>query len=209
MIKAVLFDYGGVVKVEHPLTMDLTKICDKSDKEIEITREERMHKYGIPAEKGFITDEDYWKGVFQIFGGEPPQSPKESVELAQKFYRDSYIFVPEVINLAKELRGQGIITAILSNIFKFSADVTREKNGYDEFSPVILSYEVGMVKPEPEIYQLAIEKLNVKSEEIIFIDDKERNLIPARKLGMKTVLAKKPEQIVKDVLALIEVDTAL
>ena len=60
-----------------------------------------------------------------------------------------------------------------------------------------------MMKPEPEIYSLAVNKLEIKPEECIFVDDKEENLVPANKMGMKTVLAKNPKQIIKEVLDII------
>jgi putative hydrolase of the HAD superfamily len=67
-----------------------------------------------------------------------------------------------------------------------------------------LSCEVGFVKPQKEFYELAVKDLVVLPGECIFIDDDENNLLPAEKLGMKTVLAKKPEQIVEDVWGIIK-----
>jgi len=200
MIKVVLFDYGGVVKVEHPLRMDLAKISSITEEEAEQTKEKRK-VFGDQASKGLITDEQFWEG-FQKILGKP--IPDNCVELATESYRNNFKFIPEVIRLVENLKKQEIKTSILSNIFKFEADVIREHNGYDGFDPVILSYEVGMQKPEIDIYKLAIEKLKVKPEEIIFIDDKERNLIPARELGIKTVLAENPEQIIENVWDIID-----
>jgi putative hydrolase of the HAD superfamily len=202
MIKAVLFDYGGVIKVGHPLRTSLPKICNISKEEVERTKEERHSLVGNDATKGLISDEQFWIGVQKILK-KPIPVPDKCIELAQESYRKSFEFIPEVVKLAEDLKKQEIKTAILSNIFKFEAEVIREKNGYDGFTPVILSYEVGMQKPEIDIYKLAVEKLKVKPEEIIFIDDQERNLISARELGIKTVLAGNPEQIIKDVYEII------
>lgn len=202
MIKAVLFDYGGVVKIGHPLSMDIMEICNISKEELKKVEDKRAQLV-IQAETGVISDEQFWEEFSKIISKPLPDSPKNCEKLAKKIYRETFVFVPEVIGLVKKLKTQGIRTAVLSNIYKFEAEVIREKYGYKEFDPVILSYEVGMRKPEINIYLLAIEKLKVKPEECIFIDDKEKNLLPAEELGMKTVLARSPEQIVKDVLFIV------
>ena len=183
----------------HPLAMDLAKICNTSEEEAAKTKERRK-LFSDQATKGFISDEQFWQD-FQKILGRP--IPNNCAELAQNVYRKTFKFFPEIIELVKELKKQGIKTAVLSNIFKFEAEVIREHNGYDGFDAVILSYEVGMMKPESDIYKLVIKRLNVKPEECIFVDDQEKNLLPAEELGIKTVLAQNSEQIVKDVFSII------
>jgi putative hydrolase of the HAD superfamily len=64
-----------------------------------------------------------------------------------------------------------------------------------------LSCDVGMVKPDKEIYELLVERLKengVVSEETVFIDDKEENLVPARELGIETILFEDSEQMIRD-----------
>ncbi|MCX6718332.1 MAG: HAD family phosphatase [Candidatus Staskawiczbacteria bacterium] len=199
MIKAVIFDYGGVMKDAHALSLDVAIICEISQEEFEKTREKRKEIVGM-TERGEINDEEYWERYSKIID---KSIRKDAVGIAQKLYRETFIFHKEMFDLAKSLREKGIKTAVLSNIFKFEADVIREKKGYDEFNPVILSYEVRMNKPNKDIYLFALEKLNLKSEECIFIDDKERYLVPAKELGIKTILFENPEQTEKDVFLII------
>ncbi|MCX6724430.1 MAG: HAD family phosphatase [Candidatus Staskawiczbacteria bacterium] len=200
MIKVVLFDYGGIIKVGHPLSMDLARICNVPEKELEQIKEKKS-EIAVLAEKGIITDEEFWKRLSEAIG---KPLPADCAKTAKDIYRKTFVFIQETVDLVKKLRAMGIRVVVLSNIFKFEADVIRENKGYDEFEDVILSYEVGMKKPEMDIYQLAVEKLKVKPEECIFIDDKEKNLLPAKELGMKTVLAKNPAQIREDVLHLLD-----
>ena len=56
------------------------------------------------------------------------------------------------------------------------------------FDPIVTSYGEGVAKPDPEIYQRLLQKLDVPAEQCLFIDDIERNLLPAQQLGMKTIL---------------------
>ncbi len=51
----------------------------------------------------------------------------------------------------------------------------------------IISYEVQYIKPEPEIYERLIQKYGIRPQEAVFLDDTAENLIPARKLGMRTI----------------------
>lgn len=200
MIKAVIFDYGGVMKESHPLSMDIAKIFGVSVEKAKMA-EIKIAEAGRMAARGVIEDDQLFEKISEILG---KPLPEKCVDIAQKLYRDSFVFFSEMENLVKELRSCGLKTAVLSNISKFEADVTRDKEGYDRFDVVVLSYEVGIRKPEPEIYALTAKKLNLSPEECIFTDDAEKNLMPAEKLGMKTVLFKNPKQAVKDVLVIIK-----
>lgn len=62
------------------------------------------------------------------------------------------------------------------------------------FDGGIFSYEVDIRKPNPKFYQLVLQKAGVKSEEVFFVDDKETALVPAREMGMITILFTSPEE---------------
>lgn len=62
----------------------------------------------------------------------------------------------------------------------------------------ILSYQDQLIKPQPEIYELLINRYHLNPEECVFLDDTERNLPPARALGMATILVENHEQAVRD-----------
>jgi len=199
MIKAVIFDYGGVIKVAHPFFKGLSEVWGISDEDFRQTKEKRR-PFSMQASKGLLDEKQYLQKVFEILG---KKAPDNCTEKFKQNYRETFEFFPDIAKLIKKLREENFKTAVLSNIFRFEADVIREKHGYDGFDSLILSCEVGMMKPEPEIYSLAVNKLEIKPEECIFVDDKEENLVPANKMGMKTVLAKNPKQIIKEVLDII------
>lgn len=67
------------------------------------------------------------------------------------------------------------------------------------FDSLILSFEVGLMKPHPQIYQLALEAAQVWPSEAVFIDDLEENIRPAELLGLKTILYR-PETDLEKVL---------
>ena len=95
----------------------------------------------------------------------------------------------------QELKQKGYRTLYLSN---FSDRAEKEYADKLDFRPFmdggILSYEEKVIKPMPEIYQLLIDRYQVVPEECVFLDDTERNLPPARALGIHTIHFKDLEQ---------------
>ena len=85
----------------------------------------------------------------------------------------------------------GIRTGLVSNSWG--------EEGYDRtrfaelFDAVVISGEIGIRKPAPEIYTLAAERLGREPERCVFVDDLAGNLKPAREIGMATVLHRDAE----------------
>jgi len=197
MIKAVIFDYGGVVKArDSHFTDDIAKIYG-------VSKEGLLRVFTEPLRqlnKGDISEENFWEKLSSGLNKKGPEDPEESFRQA---YKKFFQIFPDIIDLVKELKEKRVKTAVLSNTIKIHADVIKEYNGYEPFDVIILSCDVGIAKPEKEIYQLTLNKLQLKAEEAIFIDDREENLLPAKELGMKTILAKNSKQIIRDVHSLI------
>ncbi|XP_058434770.1 bifunctional epoxide hydrolase 2 isoform X3 [Marmota monax] len=98
-----------------------------------------------------------------------------------------------MLQAALDLRKKGFVTCILTNNW-LDDSATRdslaklmcELNPHFDF--LIESCQVGMVKPEPQIYKFVLDTLKAKPSEVVFLDDVGTNLKPARDLGMVTVL---------------------
>lgn len=89
----------------------------------------------------------------------------------------------------KELKKLNIKKAILSNFNSSLRNLIDELIGENIFDEIIISEDERCRKPSLEFYQLAIERLNVKPENILYIGDSLKlDIIPARKSGMKTLL---------------------
>jgi putative hydrolase of the HAD superfamily len=73
----------------------------------------------------------------------------------------------------------------------------------DAFDPLVISAEVGLVKPDPRIYRLALERLGVAPEEAVFIDDFEVNVAGARAVGMMAIRFCSADQVLEDLEALL------
>lgn len=197
MIKAVLFDYGGVLTeggTSGGMIRLVTDALGISVKEAK-PASELLRKLLI----GQVTTTQFLRQLQQAY----PNAQKPTRE--KMLGTDARVFVPSlpVYELAAQLRSKGIRTGILSNMFALAADKLRKEGLYDGFDPVVLSCDEHVAKPDPLFYDYAVQKLGIKPEEVLFVDDQERFRPPAELVGMHFVLAQSPEQIVADVKNLL------
>jgi putative hydrolase of the HAD superfamily len=116
-----------------------------------------------------------------------------------------YLDECEGINpLLKSLKKNYRIIA-LSNTNSIHKRVWRKKyeDSMDQFEIIFCSHEIHTRKPELQPYLIALDYLKLKPEEVIFLDDKEENIEPAKQLGIKTILVKSPSQMRDDLKKLI------
>ena len=93
-----------------------------------------------------------------------------------------------LVRVAERLRPQikiGLLTNSVRKELNFCISDDEMKQWFDD---VVISQEVNLAKPDREIYELACSRLGVAPTEVVFIDDRERNLSPARELGMQAIL---------------------
>ena len=95
-----------------------------------------------------------------------------------------------MVRAVQALTNRGVQTALVSNSWGPSDGYPWDR--LPRFSEVVVSSEVGIRKPDSAIYELAAAKLGRAPTECVFIDDVEINLVPARSLGMETILHTRP-----------------
>ena len=200
MIKAVLFDYGGVMTAGG-VGIELT---DRLGEALGVTAQQAYTLIG-PAwskySRGSISEAQLWEMV-EAAHGKPIQVSKRAI---WNTWEEHMQPLPEMLALIKKLHGAGYGVGLLSNVIPNTAADIREHGGYDAFDFLVLSCEAGYAKPDEEIYKLALEKFpGIRPEEVVFIDDQERFLIPAKELGMQTILARSPAQIQEDLEKLLK-----
>jgi epoxide hydrolase-like predicted phosphatase len=91
----------------------------------------------------------------------------------------------EMVAACRQIRGAGMLTGLISN--SWSTDHYDRDLLAELFDTAVISAEVHMHKPEPEIYRLAAERLEVQPEECIFVDDLRENCEGAEAVGMTAV----------------------
>lgn len=93
-------------------------------------------------------------------------------------------------------------TAIVSNASANVQDLYKDIDLNNYFDQVIWSYQVKEIKPEPAIYQLAAERLGVKPNECVFVDDRQSNVDGAVAVGMKGIVYRDFDQFKLDLAKL-------
>ena len=198
MIKAIIFDWGGVI-APNPnggwmnVLMEMLKI---SFEELQPHWDAAGYK---DFSKGQITEEDFWTR-FQGSFGKPL-----NIDTAKVWADGSALQpYPGFMEFIQSLHDAGLKTAVLSNTVKPLSTILRSSGLYSDFDAVILSDEVGIVKPNIGLYKDIVYRLGVSADECIYIDDLEKNLLPARTIGMSTILTDgNPDVTISKIKALI------
>ncbi|NCO97404.1 MAG: hypothetical protein COY38_02935 [Candidatus Aenigmarchaeota archaeon CG_4_10_14_0_8_um_filter_37_24] len=191
-MKAIIFDLGGVYFTNG--SKFLAKYIHEnfgkpeSDVAYAITDSE----FGLDYRKGRISRGEYWKKLLKTL------AINEDFRKLEKVVFSEYMLIPGTREVVKKLRKKYKVV-YLSNNVKERVDFLRSKFNFEgDFDFGIMSNEVGLIKPDPKIYELILERLEVGPEKCVFIDDREGNLRPARELGIKTILFKDSGQLVED-----------
>lgn len=189
MIKAVIFDVGGVLKSETDRAIQ-RDIMDT----LEISPEVFAEPWQILTDKlgrGAIPEDEFWKQMLQMTGAQR-SLPSES--LLMREYQRGHCLHEDVMGIISRLRKAGYTTAILSNTIASHAQFNRTHGVYDGFDAIILSHEVGLRKPSLEIFDITLAALGLAAEETVFVDDAEKNVIAAEKLGLHGILFTNAQQ---------------
>jgi epoxide hydrolase-like predicted phosphatase len=109
------------------------------------------------------------------------------------------IYAPKegMFSLASLLKEKGYLVGLLSNA-EMAAMAFFYEQGYAMFDAAVFSCAEGTRKPEQRIYEIALERLNVKAHEAIFIDDRADFIAGAQRLGIHTILFDDLEQVRRD-----------
>lgn len=102
----------------------------------------------------------------------------------------------EMIAAVRGARERGILTGLISNSWGLGI---YERAPTDLFDEAVISGEVGMHKPQPEIYLLACERLGVEPGEAIFVDDLRENCVGAEAVGMTAILHRSTPDTVAEI----------
>ncbi len=191
MIRAVLFDFGGVL-TESPgrMVQVVADACGATLAELGALLvgpydEDGDHPWHR-LERGEIAFEELcrWaseEGSRRGWRLDLAPLPELMRELAVR---------PQVVARVRELREAGYKTAMVTNNVREFRSAWKARVPFGElFDTVVDSSEVGLRKPDPKIYLLALERLGgVFPAEAVLLDDFEVNLAAARRLGMRGVL---------------------
>ncbi len=179
MIRAVIFDIGGVVVrfTNTDYYHHLSRISGKPYRFIERTIEKGLL---APFESGKMGIDRFSAGIAKTLGIK--KSQVQWIEFYKKTVKMNYDVLELVEQLQKEYK-----TALLTN-----ADIARYRYttkilNMDLFDYRFQSCYIKARKPDPKIYRYALKKMGLKPEETVFIDNMIENVEGARKVGMNAI----------------------
>jgi len=195
MIKAIIFDWGDTLA---PLTLDryfpVERVKRRFKLDEKTVREclEMLEKAETPFTPQTIEQEKevlakFW---FQVTKKVNIKNPDFFVNYLLKWAFEKYTpsLFPEVLKTIQYLFKEKYHLAVLSNGWpKRFLEIKRSKVG-KYFKKILVSAIIGAAKPEIEAYQRAIKEMGIPASEILFVDNEELYLFPAKNLGMKVVL---------------------
>ncbi len=150
------------------------------------------------ASVGRMTTEAHWAAVARRLA--VPAS--ESSGLREEFFAGD-VLDRELVEYIQSLRPQ-FKTGLLSNAWPDTRDYLAQNSLIEAFDVVIISAEVGVMKPDPAIFELALKQLEVTPPEAVLIDDTNLNVEAAQKFGMRGILFRDPRQMRSELKTLLQ-----
>jgi FMN phosphatase YigB (HAD superfamily) len=192
--KVVIFDLGKVL-VDFDYSIAIRRIAARGRVTIqELTRFITSAPLLFDYEKGRMTSEEFYKKVCNITGF---KGDFEEFSLA---FGDIFTPIELMVALHASLRTQGVPTFILSNTNDLAVrHIRRSYPFFTDFQGYILSYEHGVMKPEPKIYEVAERVCGHLGAEILYIDDRPENITAAAARGWQVILQEMPEKTAAEV----------
>ncbi len=181
-IRAVLCDLGGVLVLydETEIVRKIESVAARRVDSPEVAQD--LLRLKERSDRGTIGPEGFFRELKRILG------LRVGYEEFVEIWCDNFWLNDDAISAIKWL-GRERRLVLVSNTDVLHWKYLDRKYGLAKlFDGVVLSYRVGVVKPEPEIYKIALEKAGVTPGEAVFVDDIEENVEAARKLGMAGIL---------------------
>ncbi|MGB3023904.1 MAG: HAD-IA family hydrolase [Candidatus Saccharimonadales bacterium] len=171
MVRAVIFDCFGVLIGTSYLA--LSELCP-------VHKRQELADVRKTADYGYIDRQEYVSQVARLIGATTYE--------ADAMINEHHARNESMLSYVRDLRSRGIKTALLSNVGRGVMERIFTFGELNElFDVVTLSYEVGMVKPDPNIYRATVEKLCLDAADCLMVDDREEFCAGADAAGLQTL----------------------
>lgn len=196
-LRAVYFDFGGVLvrtefqapreQLAERLGLDYEALCQRVFES----------ESGMQAAIGGLSGQAHWESVARSLG----QPTAEAGRIKQEFFAGDVVD-RELLDFVRSLRPRYRI-GLISNAWDDLREYIAYERFDDAFDAMIISAEVQAAKPEPRIFQIALEKFGVQPGEAVFVDDLPENIAGCEAVGMHGILFHSPQQAREDLKRLL------
>ena len=187
MYKAVIFDFFGVIRGEpYEAWLDAHGL-KREGVFLDIVR---------AMDRGMVSTEEF----LQTLSNEV----NEPSNVIMKDLNRGAVINDDVVALIQNLRGS-YTTGLLSNAsMSIITPLLADHNLTDLFDEIVVSSDVGHIKPNPEIFEIMLERLGIAADEAIFIDDNQSNVDGAEAVGIRGVVFTGAVQLGEDLQQLLQ-----
>lgn len=182
--RALILDYGGVIS--QPQNLENMNNILQSLKQDHDDFHQVYRSHRAQYDRGQISGEQYWTTILQHYGLDP--SRFEIACLIQEDVKSWTHLNESMIQFITESRSKVHKLAIISNMTRDTlAFMKRHYDWLELFDVLSFSCKVGKNKPDREIYEACLEKLNICPNECLFVDDSTENVKGAMESGMHAI----------------------
>src|SRR5512132_1453235 len=183
-MRAVIFDVGGVLIDWNPRHLYRKLFAGDGDDAMEwFLAEVCTPEWNLRQDAG----RPFAEAVAELTGRFPDHADLIAAYDArwEEMVRGAH---SEAIEIVRELKAQGTPLYCLTNFSmeKFPS-MRRRFDVFDLFDGIVVSAEIGMVKPDPAVYRYVVERFGLEAPSCLFVDDVEANVAAASSVGMQAV----------------------
>ena len=196
-IRAVYFDLGGVI-VRTEYQAPRQHLAERLGMEYEdLVKRVFENESSRQASIGQLSEDEHWAAVMRKL-----RLPESETQAVREAFFAGDIVDYALLDFMRGLRKKYKV-GLISNAWSGLRPWIISRKFEDAFDAMIISAEVGVMKPDARIFQIALEKLGVSPSESVFLDDFPENVVGARAIGMQAIHFIQPEQALEELRQLL------
>lgn len=181
-IKHVVFDVGNVIVRWAPLEITRLTLGDAKASE-QWARSIFGSEIWVNLDKGVLSEAQA-KREYQVKVG----LSAEECERLFYYVKHTQLLIYGSVDVLKRVKAAGYgVYALTNNVHETVAYLKSTYTFWDVFNGVTVSADLGLLKPEPEIYQAMLAQHGIKASEAVFIDDMPHNVEGAKAVGLSAI----------------------
>ena len=198
-IKALIWDMEGVLMLTDENDISLT-VAIALNAPYEKVREIYFSDTNDKVDLGEITMDQFNEYVLDTL-----KISRDKKHLLEEVFNERAYIDEDLLKQIMEM-GRDYKVGLLSNYSNdLRSRIEKEWAIGSVFDEIIISCEVGVVKPDPVIFNLMLDRLGVKADESVFIDDRIKNIDGAKKMGFHTIFFTSSEQALEELALILQV----
>lgn len=195
-MRNVIFDFGGVIVRWKPLDVIARLYADEAHRSA-VWQLVFQHPDWIDMDRGTLDEQAAARRFAERTGRPLP----EMLELL-RHVKESLTPIPESVAMLRDLEARGVPLYGLSNMPATTFAYLRGRyDHWQVFKGIVISGEIRLIKPDPQIFEYAARTHGLTPSESLFIDDSPANIATAKQLGFRTILFQDPAQCAQEVEA--------